>query len=133
MALSDSIKVRLREGQAQVYAAEAERRGVGIATVIRDRLERAEQAAEELSSIRAALDELGDAVDELRQERAIGRADDAVSGTSDAATDAAIQIETLLLLRAIAPPAKMQIVRGELDRQGITPWSGSEDGNAPRR
>jgi hypothetical protein len=38
MALSDSIKVRLREGQALVYAAQAEQRGVGIAAFIRDRL-----------------------------------------------------------------------------------------------
>jgi hypothetical protein len=34
MALSESIKVRLREGQALVYAAQAEQRGVGIAAFI---------------------------------------------------------------------------------------------------
>jgi hypothetical protein len=43
MALSDSIKVRLREGQALVYAAQAEQRGVGIATYIRDRLDQTDR------------------------------------------------------------------------------------------
>jgi len=48
MALSDSIKVRLREGQALVYAAQAEQRGVGIAAFIRDRLVQDDMATRDL-------------------------------------------------------------------------------------
>ncbi len=66
MALSDSIKVRLREGQALVYAAQAEQRGVGIAAFIRDRLDRIDRVEEELASIRAAMIDMGETLDELR-------------------------------------------------------------------
>ncbi|MEG8026149.1 hypothetical protein QP162_20555 [Sphingomonas aurantiaca] len=68
MALSDSIKVRLREGQALVYAAQAEQRGVGIAAFIRDRLDQIDRVEEELASIRAAMIDMGETLDELRDQ-----------------------------------------------------------------
>ncbi len=122
MALSDSIKVRLREGQAMVYAAEAESRGVGVATIIRERLERVDRADEQLSSIRASLMELGDAVDELHRERP---ADGNVSPSSSQPADDAMAIETLLLLRGLAGPQQQRMVMAEVERRGLIPWGQS--------
>ncbi len=124
MALSDSIKVRLREGQALVYAAEAEGRGVGMATVIRERLERADKADEELASIRASLIELGDDVEKLsrlmadRPVEAPGRAqgDDQPS---------AVHLEMLLLLRGLVSPQTLRMVIAEVERQGLVAWGRS--------
>ena len=125
MKLAEAIKVRLREGQAAIYAAEAESRGVGISTYIRERLEEADSRREELAGIRGALIDLGDTVDELRNQRA-DTGDNANSQVQiEPAIPNAVQIETLMLLRAIASPEKMRVVHGELDRQGIDAWRGA--------
>lgn len=124
MKLAEAIKVRLREGQAAIYAAEAESRGVGISTYIRERLEEADSRREELASIRAALIELGNKVDELR-DQCVGTGNNANAQVqTEPATPTAVQIETLMLLRAIASPEKLRMIRGELDRQGIEMWAG---------
>lgn len=57
MPLSDSIKIRLREGQALVYAAQAEQR-FGVAAHIGDRLDHADRIEDELASIRVGMIEL---------------------------------------------------------------------------
>ncbi len=124
MALSDSIKVRLREGQALVYAAQAEQRGVGIAAFIRDRLDRTDRVEEELASIRAAMIDMGETLDELR-DRLAGSGNSASAQVQpEPPIPNAVQIETLMLLRASASSQDMRMVWGELDRQEIKPWSG---------
>jgi hypothetical protein len=39
-------------------------------------------------------------------------------------TNLSVQIETLLLLRSIANPQKLQIIHGELKRLGLKVWDG---------
>ncbi len=109
MALSDSIKVRLREGEALVYAAQAEQRGVGVAAYIRDRLDQTDRIDEELTSIRAAMIDIGETMNELRDqlaERSVARAQDQqTTGEPNA-----MQVESLLLLRAISDPQTRNMV-----------------------
>lgn len=133
MALENLVRVRLSDSQAAIYAAEAEARGVKISTYLRDRLEEADARREELGGIRAALIDLGDAVDEMREEWAGARPATTAQVDAGPAIPTAVQIETLLLLRSIANPQKLTMVRAELERQGITPWTVSEDRNAPGR
>lgn len=124
MRLAEAIKVRLTEGQAAKYAAEADSRGVAISTYIRERLEAAENHSEELAGIRDALVELGDAVDELRAQGGGNRQIKASQDSPGMAEPSAVQIETLMLLRATASPEKLRMIRGELDRQGVKCWQG---------
>ena len=124
MALSESIKVRLREGQALVYAAQAEQRGVGIAAFIRDRLDQIDRVEEELASIRAAMIDMGETLDELRDRLADSGNSASAQVQPEPPIPNAVQIETLMLLRAIASPEKTRMIRAELDRQGIEPWRG---------
>lgn len=133
MALENLVRVRLSDSQAAIYAAEAEARGVKISTYLRDRLEEADARREELGGIRAALIDLGDTVDEMREEWAGARPATTAQVDAGPAIPTAVQIETLLLLRSIANPQKLTMVRAELERQGITPWTVSEDRNAPGR
>ncbi len=121
MALSDSIKVRLREGQALVYAAQAEQRGVGIAAYIRDRLDHADRMCDELASIRAAMIDMGETIDELR-DLATERLVTPTQETQSTGAPSAIEIETLLLLRALSAPQKLQMVTAEIERQGLKPF-----------
>ncbi len=124
MRLAEAIKVRLTEGQAARYAAEADRRGVAISTYIRERLGAADDRSEELAGIRDALVELGDTVDELRAQGGGNRQIEARQDGPSTVEPNAVQIETLMLLRAIASSEKLRMIRGELDRQGIESWQG---------
>ena len=124
MALSDSIKVRLREGQALVYAAQAEQRGVGIAAFIRDRLDQTDRVEEELASIRAAMIDMDETLDELRDRLADSGNSASTQVQPEPPIPNAVQIETLMLLRASASSQDMRMVWGELDRQEIKPWRG---------
>lgn len=122
--LSDSIKVRLREGQALVYAAEAESRGIGLASFIRDRLDQTDRVEEELASTRAAMIDMGETLDELRDQRADTGNSASAPVQPEPAIPNAAQIETLMLLREFATPQQRRLVWGELDRQEIKPWRG---------
>ncbi|MES3154987.1 hypothetical protein [Sphingomonas faeni] len=121
MRLSDSIKVRLREGQALVYAAEAESRGIGLAAFIRDRLDQTDRVADELASIRAAMIDMGETMDELRDQVA-ERLVASTQETQETGEPSAIEIETLLLLRALSGSQTRQMVTAEIERQGLKPF-----------
>jgi hypothetical protein len=121
VALSDSIKVRLREGQALVYAAQAEQRGVGIAAFIRDRLDQTDRVEEELASIRAAMIDMGETLDELRdqaQKQPVASAQEKQAFKEPSA----VQIETLLLLRAMTGAQTLRMIKAEIERQGLEPF-----------
>lgn len=119
MKLDSYTRVRLTDAQTLIYTAQAEQRGVPLSTYLRERLERADRADEELSSIRASLMELGDAVDELRRERP---ADGHASPAPSQPADDAMAIETLLLLRGLAGPQQQRMVMAEVERRGLVPW-----------
>lgn len=132
MALENLVRVRLSDSQAAIYGAEAEARGVKISTYLRERLEQADARNDELGGIRAALIEMGEALDEVREQRAGTTPAPSAQVDSAGSSPNAVQIETLMLLRTIASPQKLQMVHAELERQGLTHWTGLEDRYAPR-
>ncbi|WP_161555610.1 hypothetical protein [Sphingomonas carotinifaciens] len=97
---------------------------MAISTYIRERLGAADDRSEELAGIRDALVELGDTVDELRAQGGGNRQIEARQDGPSTVEPNAVQIETLMLLRAIASSEKLRMIRGELDRQGIESWQG---------
>ena len=103
------------------FDAEAEARGIPISTYLRDRLASADITREELSSIRAAMIDMGEAMDELRDQVAERLAP---PGQDREATGepGAMEIETLLLLRALSTSQNRQMVTGEIERQGLEPF-----------
>jgi hypothetical protein len=124
MKLENWVRVRLNESQMLIYTAEAEARGIPISTYLRDRLATADLTREDLGGIRGALIDMGDVVDELREQRASAGHVTAAQVHNEPALPNAVQIETLMLLRAIAPLDKKRMIDAELDRQGIERWRG---------
>jgi len=98
--------------------------GVGIAAFIRDRLDQTDRVEEELASIRAAMIDMGETLDELRDRLADSSNSASAQVQPEPPIPNAVQIETLMLLRAIASSQDMRMVWGEPDRQEIKPWRG---------
>jgi len=98
----------LREGQALVYTAEAESRGVGLAAFIRDKLDQTDRVQEELASIRAAMIDMGETLEELRDQLTSAGNSPSAQVQTEPAIPNAIQIETLMLLRTITPSEKYE-------------------------
>lgn len=112
---SRPIPIRLSEAKWIEYSAEAEARGMGLSTYLRDRLEQDGQHRKELAVIRSILEELRNAASKSRT--------DVVKETpSQKSSDTALQIETLYLLRHLAGPEKCRFVHGELERIRIEIW-----------
>ena len=121
MKLENWVRVRLNESQMLVYAAEAEARSIPISTYLRDRLASADLMREELASIRAAMIDIGETLDELRdqvEKQPIASIDE----KQVASEPSAVQIETLLLLRAMTGIQTLQMVTAEIERQGLKPF-----------
>ena len=121
MKLENWVRVRLNESQMLVYAAEAEARGIPISTYLRDRLANADVMRDELASIRAAMIDMGETLDELRDQ--IEK--QAVASTQETQANdepSAVQIETLLLLRAMTGTQTLQMIMSEIERQGLKPF-----------
>jgi hypothetical protein len=124
MALDNLVRVRLTEGQMLVYAAQAEQRGVPISTYLRDRLAEADTVNRDIESIRAAMIDMGETLDELRDQLADTGNSARPQNQAEPAIPNAAQIETLLLLREMASTAEIRAAHGELDRQEIKSWRG---------
>jgi hypothetical protein len=65
--------------------------------------------------------DMGEAMDELR-EQVVDRPRATASEEQPADEHNAVQIETLMLLRAIVPLDKKRMIEAELDRQGMEAW-----------
>jgi hypothetical protein len=133
MKLDNWVRVRLTEGQMLIYTAEAERRGVPVSTYLRDRLAEADTVNEDVASIRAAMIDMGETMDELRDRPADRQATAPAQVAQTSNEPTAVQVETLLLLRALAGAQKLQMVMAEVERQGFTPWKATEKRDAPGR
>jgi hypothetical protein len=120
MKLENWVRVRLNESQMLVYAAEAEARGIPISTYLRDRLASADLMREELASIRAAMIDIGETLDELRDQ--LEKQPIASIEEKQVIEPSAVQIETLLLLRAMTGIQTLQMVTAEIERQGLKPF-----------
>ena len=103
MALTDLITIRLPPEQRLLYEAEAARRGQSLSTYLRERLEKSESSSPELQNLQDLLKNLS---------------------PSSASHDQGILLEMLLLLRYIASPEKLNLVRRDLKRLNIPIWQG---------
>jgi hypothetical protein len=104
------VSIRLSEATAARYQALADQTWPSptpLSTYLKQRLEEGDAIVEQLASLRLDVADL--AVAKQRDEGHDGQPD-------------SVAIETLLLLRAIASPQHLRIVRAELQRQGIDPW-----------
>ncbi|MFV0624675.1 hypothetical protein ACBY01_11805 [Sphingomonas sp. ac-8] len=125
MKLDNWVRVRLSESQMLIYATRAEVAGVPISTYLRDHLAKADVRQETLELIRATLYDIDDAVQDLRTQCADRAPASPTEAEERASPPNAVQIETLLLLRAMVSPQNLRMVTAELDRQGVEPWRGS--------
>ena len=120
MALGDPIQVRLSPEKQALLEDEAARKGKRLATYLRELLEGENDLQGELAALRREVVSLHHVIEDL--------ADTGLRGQAEPGTNP-VQIETLLLLRAIAGPERMKPVKGEMKRLGIDVWTpeGRED------
>jgi hypothetical protein len=119
------ISIRLNDAKWQEYSNAAQARGVGLSTYLKQRLEQGDAVAAELSALRRA-------VARLEAGKPAHHADGADSGGL-CAVDRGLLTEAVLLLRAALPPEKLALTHGELRRQGLPVWSGSNELGGSRR
>lgn len=121
MALGEPIKFRLTPEKHAQYEDEAARLGKPLGTYLRERLEADDAVRDELAALRREVVSLHHVIEDL--------ADTGLRYDQSGPGPNAVQIETLLLLRAIAGPERMKPVKGEMKRLGIDVWTpeGRED------
>src|SRR5690554_6840360 len=110
MALGDPIQVRLSPEKQVLLEDEAARKGKRLATYLRELLESENDLQGELAALRREVVSLHHVIEDL--------ADTGLRSDQSGPGPNAVQIETLLLLRAIAGPERMKPVKGELKRLG---------------
>ncbi len=104
---STKISVRLSADAWARYSAEAQARRVGLATYLRQRLEKQDLLVAELA-IRAAAEQ--------------GASSREASASSTPASDSGTLVEVLLLLRSLAGPQKSAVAQKEVERRGLSSW-----------
>lgn len=115
MALGEPVKVRLTRERHALLEAEAARTGKPLSTYLREVIEEAHELHGTLAALRRDVTLLHDRLDDLGEQRP--------SSTAASASVTAVQVETLLLLRALAGPDRLKAVRGELKRIGYDVWT----------
>lgn len=116
--LGDPITLRLSVEQKALLEDEAARQGKRLSTYVRELLESENDLQGALAALRREIASLHHVIEDLADTGP--RSDQSGPGSN------AVQIETLLLLRAIAGPERAKVVWGELRRIGYEPWSVSE-------
>ena len=107
-SLSELIRLRVTPHQLQRYTAAAALESRSLSDYLRRRLDVSEQTMTELQAIRSLIVEY----------RSTGQS----AGNEDKRL-LACAIESLLLLRAIAPPQALRSVHGDLQRLGLKPFA----------
>lgn len=103
MALTNPINIRLSAEKRFLYETEAAHRGQSLGVYLRERLEKSESSSQDLQNIHNLLKNLS---------------------PSSSSHDQGILLEILLLLRYIASPEKLNLVRKDLKRLNIPAWQG---------
>lgn len=116
MSLGNPITIRLSAEKQLFYEDAASRRGQGLSTYLRERLEEADTIRDQLSTLRNELAVIRHKVENLAGQNIEG-------GSGMAEADRAALIEALLLLRHLCKPEQHNEVRADLRRFGITMWS----------
>jgi len=103
MALTNPINIRLSAEKRFLYETEAAHRGQSLGVYLRERLEKSESSSHELQNIHNLLKNLT---------------------SSSSSHDQGILLEILLILRYIASPEKLNLVRKDLKRLNVPVWQG---------
>lgn len=112
MRLADAIPLRLTVEKRELYEARAWQQGLPLSTYLRNRLERD--------------DVLLEGADAQTSRRASGRSSTRSGKSTAGGGDmTAVLLEMLLTLRQLGG-AKSGLAQKELERQGITLWSGEK-------
>jgi len=104
MALTNLTDICLSAEKRFLYETEAAHRGQSLGFYLRERLEKSESSSHELQNIHDLLKNLT---------------------PSSSSHDQGILLEILLILRYIASPEKLNLVRGDLKRLNIPTWKGA--------
>lgn len=96
MTLTDLVTIRLSAEKRSLYEIEAAHRKQSLGTYLRERLEQSEVLSHQPSG----------------------------NTTPPSSHEQGVLLEILLLLRYIASPEKLNLVRGELKRLNIPTWKG---------
>lgn len=115
--LGHPITLRLTPERKAVLEVAAARRGKPLSTYLRDLIDDAHELHCTLTALQREVTLLHDRLDDPGERSAAGPA---------APAPTAIQVETLLLLRALAGPDRMKAVQGELKRLGHEIWTPGE-------
>ena len=126
MAFGDPINLRLSAAAEAEYTAEAARRTIPLRTLLRERLEAGASTLAELRELRDELLDLRQVRDELLALRRAVEALPSSSGPDGAQPPSdplmvALQLESLLLLRALAGRDKVSSAQAEMRRRGLEP------------
>lgn len=126
MAFGDPINLRLSAAAEAEYTAEAARRTIPLRTLLRDRLEAGAVTLAELRELRdelMALRQLRAEFSELRQAVEALPASTGHEGAQPPSDPllVALQLESLLLLRALAGREKVASAQAEMRRRGLEP------------
>ena len=113
--LGHPITLRLTPEKKAVFEVEAARNGKPLSTYLRDLIEDAHELHRTLTALQRDVTLLHDRLDDL-----------GATSTAAPAVATAIQVETLLLLRALVGPDRMKTVQGELKRLGHEIWTPGE-------
>ena len=114
MALGQPIQIRLNPSKQLFYESEAAHQHIPLATYLRERLENTDALFEEISALRRTISQ-------------ITQNASSTSSQSISQTGLSIQTETLLLLRSLVNPQKLNIVHSELRRLGLNVWQAENE------
>lgn len=99
------VSLRLSDEKWRFYSDQAQTAGIGLSTYLKRRLERGDEIADQLASIRRLIQS-------------------GPSASPDAFTESML-VEILLLMRSVVGEAKLAVVHGELRRQNLRIWTGA--------
>ena len=103
MTLTNLITIRISNEEHLLYEAEAAYRKQSLSSYLRERLKKSEPSPHELENINDLLKNLT---------------------SSSSSHDQGILLEILLILRYIASPEKLNLVRKDLKRLNVPVWQG---------
>lgn len=118
--LGQGVRIRLKPSSKERYEAEAAAHNKDLGTYLRERLESQDEVLDQLATIRYDLAELADEVH--RASRTVQENPRKKAQPHQHQADG-MMVEILLLLRALSP-GKTTMVQKEVERAGLTVWSG---------
>ncbi len=123
---SVSVHIRLPTAVWERHSADAQAARKSLAEHLRDTLNQQADIAGELAALRGMITSRGESGHDAELSTTLQAIRDAAEdGGGMLPGDRAIALETLLLLREIAGPARTKPIQGSVEGQGLPVWRGS--------